>query len=48
MIVQEGFPTAEEFVICIKELNLMAQNLFWYGKHTEPFTGESLLLLLLF
>ena len=45
---QEGFPTAEEFVICNKELNLMAKISFQYGKHRQPFTGESLMLLLLF
>ena len=46
IFVQEGIPTAEEFVICNKELNLMAKISFRYGKHAEPFTGESLMLLL--
>ena len=46
IIVQEGVPTAEEFVICNQELNLMGIISFRYGKHTEPFTDESLLLIL--
>ena len=37
IFVQEGIPTAEEFVICNKEQNLMAKISFRYEKHTELF-----------
>ena len=47
MIVQEGFPTAEESVSSNKEQNLLAKISFRYEKHREPFTDKLLLLLLI-